>query len=134
MADREEAQAKQQIEEAPSQVPAMPGMPAVQQAAPLQTPGGMPGAQPVPSRRLKAKSEAAPPVEQEGSRVEVPRRVVFVLRVLDAEQIAGEKTGNAKSGQAKAAVDAARVAPVEAKAGAPAKPAAAASPASPAKN
>jgi len=50
------------------------------------------------------------------------QQVVFVLRVLDAEPIAAEESVRAKSGQAKAAaVDAARVAPVEAKPSEPAK-------------
>ena len=115
---------------APSGAPVMPGMAAGQQSAPAQAPGAMPGASVHPSRPMKAKSEVAGPVAQRAVPVEAVQQVVFVLRVLDPEQIAAEKSVRAKSDQAKAAVmDAARVAPVEAKPSEPAKPAASASPA-----
>jgi hypothetical protein len=90
----------------------------------------MPGGQPTHSRPLKAKSQVGAYVDQEASQAEGRRRVVFFLRVVDAGQIAAEKSGKSQAGQAKAAMmDAARAAPVEARIAAPAKPAASTPPA-----
>jgi anti-sigma factor RsiW len=127
-ADQKAAQTQQQTAGPPSPVPAMPGM------APgaggvwgrSGMLGGLGGPPSAPSQRLKAKSDAGAAVEQEAGPVEGRQHVVFVLRVLDREQIAAEKSGKAEAGQAKAAMmDAARAAP--------AKPAASAAPASPTK-